>query len=189
MSEITNIDEKINAGNHVKQEDLMPVADMFEDAKDGFVLTVETNVITAKRIDYFMWLRDQAYKFWGNKLDDLLDMDKRLGYLKELQQTCVETYEKVAEIAKTFEYEEFAKDDMKDYFEDIVPKVEDINTEKEMLEAELIFLCVQPYGSKMNQLHNLITDELAKRRMMDEPIAKSTLDGTASYIEESEDMA
>jgi hypothetical protein len=34
-----------------------------------------------------------------------------------------------------------------------------------MFDAEMIFLCVQPYGSKMNQLHNLIQDELGRRRM------------------------
>lgn len=162
MAEITNIDEKINMAN---QEDLMPLADMFEDAKAGFVMTVETNIITAKRIDYLMWVRDQAYKFWGGRLDDMMIMNERLEYLKNVQKLCVETYEKIAEIAKTFEYEEFCEEDMKDYFDGLVPPVDEIDTEIEMFDAEMIFLCVQPYGSKMNQLHSLIQDELGRRRM------------------------
>ena len=165
MGNIMNFDDQIKAGNHVKQEETMPVADMFEDAKQGFITVVETNIITAQRIDYLMWVRDKAYKFWGNRLDDMLVMDERLAYLKELQQICIDTYKEVAEIAKTFEYEEFCEEEMKDYFEGLVPSVDSIIAEKQMLEAELIFLCVQPYSSKMNQLHGLIQDELAKRRM------------------------
>lgn len=161
MANVINIDDKVN----VDQEGGTPLLDMFEDAVNGFLTVVETNVITAKRIDYLMWVRDQAYKFWGNKLDDMMLLDERLDYLKGLQQLCVETYEKVAQIAETFEYDEFAKPEMKDYFDGIVPKVSDINSENDMLMAELMFLCVQPYGSKMNQLHSLIQDELNKRRM------------------------
>lgn len=150
------------------KEELMPLVDMFDEAKEAFAMTVETNVITAQRIDFLMWVRDQAYKFWGNKLDDMLVMHERLSYIKELQELCVDTYKKIVEIVKTFELDEFEKEEMKDYFEDLVPKVTDIDSEKEMLEAELIFLTVQPYGSKMNQLHQLVTDELAKRRAMEQ---------------------
>lgn len=150
------------------KEELMPLVDMFDEAKEAFAMTVETNVITAQRIDFLMWVRDQAYKFWGNKLDEMLVMKERLSYIKDLQELCVNTYKKIAEIAKTFELEEFEKEEMKDYFEDLVPKVADIDSEKKMLEAELIFLTVQPYGSKMNQLHQLVTDELAKRRAMEQ---------------------
>lgn len=150
------------------KEELMPLVDMFDEAKEAFAMTVETNVITAQRIDFLMWVRDQAYKFWGNKLDEMLVMKERLSYIKDLQELCVNTYKKIAEIAKTFELEEFEKEEMKDYFEDLVPKVADIDSENKMLEAELIFLTVQPYGSKMNQLHQLVTDELAKRRAMEQ---------------------
>lgn len=150
------------------KEELMPLVDMFDEAKEAFAMTVETNVITAQRIDFLMWVRDQAYKFWGNKLDDMLVMKERLSYIKELQELCVDTYKKIVEIVKTFELDEFEKEEMKDYFEDLVPKVADIDSEKKMLEAELIFLTVQPYGSKMNQLHQLVTDELAKRRAMEQ---------------------
>lgn len=146
-------------------EPMVPLEGIFEDAKQGFLTIVETNIVTAQRIDFLMWVRDKAYKFWGNKLDDMMIMKERVSYLKELQQLCVETYQKVADIAETFEYEEFCKEEMKDYFEDLVPKVDTIESENDMIMAEFMFLCVQPYGSKMNQLHGLVQDELAKRRM------------------------
>ena len=162
---VVDVESKINAVDNAEAIGKTPTVDMFEDAKQGFITIVKTNIITAQRIDYMMWVRDKAYKFWGNRLDDMLVMDERLAYLKELQQVCVDTYKKIAEIAKTFEYEEFCEEDMKDYFDGLVPTVDSITTEKQMLEAELIFLCVQPYGSKMNQIHNLVQNELGQRRV------------------------
>jgi hypothetical protein len=81
-----------------------------------------------------------------------------------LQKISVETYEKLLEIAKTFDMEEFCKEEMKDYFEDVVPPVEDIGGEKQLLEALIIFKCVQPYGSKMLQIHQMMLDEINKRK-------------------------
>jgi len=149
----------------IEKPEFEPLEDIFKTIKDGFVMTAETNIITAKRVDNLASIRDSAYAYWHDDyLGDRYLPGERYKYFIELQQVSVKTYEKIYEIAKTFELEEFLKEDMKDYFEDVVPPVESINSEKELLEALIIFKCVQPYGSKMNQIHQMILDEVNKRK-------------------------
>lgn len=172
-------------GQHVYQEELPPIEELFDDAKQMYVMTVETNIITAKRIDNLMNIRDYAYKFWRNSLDNLFDDKQRLDYFKDLQKLSINVYEQIKEIAEGFTLEAFSNETIDDCFKEILPTPDDIEDEDELCRAGLIFLTVRPYADKMLKLHSLIRDELSKR----EPIIKSTLDGTTGYIEESEDMA
>jgi hypothetical protein len=148
----------------VKQEELVPLDEMFKDAKDMFIMTVDTNILTAKRIDNLMNIRDLAIKFWGDGHAKAHD----LSYLKELQKLSVHTYERIKEVAEAFELEEFCKQDMKDYFDEIIPTPEDIEDEHELIRAALIFLTVRPYGEKMLKMHQLILDEAGKRKLLEE---------------------
>ena len=150
----------------IEKPEFEPLEDIFETMKKSFVMTTETNVVTAKRVDNLASLRDSAYAFWGSAyLDDNLLPGDRYRYLMRLRDVSIAAYEKIHEIAKTFELEEFIKGDMKDYFEDVVPSVEDIKDEKGLLEALIIFKCVQPYGSKMLQMHQMLMDEIEKRKV------------------------
>ena len=115
MDNVINLDQ--NAEFATEQQELTPLIDMFEDAKEMFVMTVETNIITAKRIDYLMWIRDKVYQFWGNMLDEKFIEAERMDYYHSMHEICLDTYRRIAGIAKTFEYEEFCKEEMKDYFE------------------------------------------------------------------------
>ena len=52
---------------------------------------------------------------------------------------------------------------MKDYFNDLMPKCEDIQTEEGLFNAFLIAGIVKPWGEKMNQLHYQMLDEKKAR--------------------------
>ena len=148
-----------------KKEDLRPmrpIEEAFEEAKKMFVLTVETQVKTARRVDNLMNIRDFCDRFWG---DD--PSKKDLSYYKDMQDLSVSTYEKIAEIAKTFDLVDFRAVEVRDYFEDLIPKVENIHTMQQLCEAALVFMSVQPYGGKLIQLHQLMQDECAKRDILD----------------------
>lgn len=144
------------------KEKLEPIEDVFEDAKKMFIMTVETQIKTAKRVDNLLNIRDLAINFMGREWLSQLH-DQELHYYKILQDLSVETYERILEASKGFELEEFLKPEIKDYYEDIVPKVENIDTIGSLLQAAIVFLSVQPYGNKLIQMHQLIQSELAKR--------------------------
>ena len=52
---------------------------------------------------------------------------------------------------------------MKDYFDEIIPKVENISNEEELLDAAIVFLTVKPWGEKMTALHHTMLDEKKQR--------------------------
>lgn len=143
---------------HAKEQ-LRPIDEVFAEAKDMFKMTVDTQVKTAHRIDNLLNIRDLAINFWGKD-----EVSRRgMAYLKMLQDESIKAYEDVSKRVDDFELDEFAKEEIKDYFEDIIPKVDDISTEDELIVAAIKFLSVQPYGSKLIQMHKLIQEELSKR--------------------------
>ena len=149
-------------------EDLPPIEETFENAKQAFVNTLEVSVQLASRIDNLMNIRDYAYKFWGNRIDEMFLPGEKLGYFKDLMDVSVGTYEKMLDIVKGFELEEFLKDDMKDYFEPLMPDTSTILNEKELCVAGLIFLTIKPYGEKMTSLHHTMVDEKKQREFLED---------------------
>jgi len=148
----------------VVEPDFEPLEDLFDKAKTVMVMKIDANIEVSKRVDNLMSVRDSAYRFWGNQLDEKFLPDKRVEYFKKLQTITTETYNAMKDIAESFSLEEFKKKDMKDYFEKLIPSSEDIYREEELIEAMIIFQCVQPYGSQMNQIHQMIQDEIEKRK-------------------------
>lgn len=148
---------KVKVAPRKQPQNLPPIEDVFNEAKDMFALTVDTQIKTAARVDNLLNIRDMAKRFWdipSVKMDDC----------KRYQQVSIDAYKSIREKVDEFSFEEFEKDTVKDYFEGIIPKVEDIKDDKQLLEAAIIFMSVQPYGQKLIQLHQLIQDEIAKRR-------------------------
>lgn len=141
-----------------QEENLPPIEKVFEEAKNLFLMTIETQIKTAARIDNLLNIRDLAQNFWKDKKD--ID----INYLKSLQQLSIMAYEEILEASKEFNLEEFKKPEVKDYYEHLVPKVEDVANEEELLAATIKFLSIQPYGNKLVQMHQLIQQELAKRQ-------------------------
>lgn len=152
-----------------KLEDMPSLEETFENAKQAFVNTLEVSVQLAGRIDNLLNIRDYAYKFW-DKADKCIPTDGRgtLGYCKKLQDLSIQIYKDMLEIVKTFDLKEFKKEDMKDYFEELMPIVEGIEDEDQLCAAGLIFLTIKPFGEKMNALHHTILDEAAQRKFMEE---------------------
>lgn len=147
---------KVKVIKNENKVELPPMEEVFENAKAMFLLTVETQIKTARRVDNLMNIRDYAQRFWG-------DEKKDLDYFKVLWRKSIEIYQKIYECSEQFTLEEFLKDEIKDYYAELIPHTEDIEWDDELCEAGLIWLSVQPYGQKLIQLHQLIKDEAAKR--------------------------
>lgn len=143
----------------MKPAKLPPIQEVFDEAKEMFCMTVETNVKTAQRIDNLLNLRDLYKSFYGQ--------EGTVEEYKAMLDVSVGTYEKVLEASRKFELDEFRKPELYDYYQDIVPKVEDVTSVDSLLAAAVVFLTVQPYGGKMMQMHRLIQDELEKRGELD----------------------
>lgn len=152
-----------------KQPELPPIEETFENAKQAFINTLEVSVQLAERIDNLLNIRDYANKFFPDGLP--VNFPKAPGsaveYYKDLQDLSIQVYKDMLEIVKTFELEEFKKEDMKDYFEELMPVVEAIKDEDELCAAGLIFLTIKPFGEKMTALHHTILDEVAQREFME----------------------
>lgn len=147
------------------QLDEMPtLEETWENAKQAFINTAEVSVELAKRVDNLMNIRDMVYKFWETR-GDISKIN--LGYLKGKLELSKFTYETILTIIKSFEMEEFLKDDMKNYFESVIPKVEEINSEEELLDAAIVFLTVKPWGEKMTALHHTMLDEKKQREYLE----------------------
>lgn len=149
------------------QEPLPPIEEVFEDAKAMYLMTIETNIMTAKRIDNLLNLRDYAYKFWGEEMKNLFNGNMRVKYFKELQELSVHVYEQIKEIAEEWTLEFFSDETIEDPFQVILPKPENLEDENEMCRAGIIFLSIRPYADKMLKMHQLIQDEKAKREMQE----------------------
>jgi len=152
-----------NSSKNVTMPEFKPLEELFDTAKQGFLITIEANVDTSKRVDNLMSVRDVAYRFYGDRFDEIKLPKERIEYFKKLQAITTNTYEMILEAAMDFDLEEFKKKDMKDYFEHIIPETKDIKNEEDLLKSILIFQCVQPYGSKMSQLHQMVREEIEKR--------------------------
>ena len=164
---------KTYKGEH--QADLPPIEEVFEDAKRMFVMTVDTQIKTARRVDNLMNIRDFCMKFWDDEDQFEVQECYTLDYYKKMQQLSIDTYTRIKEIAETFELVDFRAIEIKDYFADIIPSVDSISTKQELCEAALIFMSVQPYGSKLIQMHQLMQDECAKRNILDEEDIKEDI--------------
>ena len=146
--------------------ELPPIEETFDKMKETNIMLLETSVVLARRADNFANVRRFALELWGS--DFCKDnADARMRYFRHLYELSIETYEKVLECARKFSLDEFSKPDMKDYFEDIIPKAEDILSERDLCDAELIFLIVKPWGEKMSAMHQQILDEIAMRKAME----------------------
>ena len=148
-----------------KVEPLPPIEETFDKAKQSFIITLETSIVLAKRVDNLMNIRDYAYKFWGDKIADAYI--SKVSYFKSLQQVSIDTYEELLKATKEFSLEEFTKDEVKDYYEHIIPSVDSIENEEDLCIAGLIFLTVKPFGEKMAALHRTMLDEKAQRDFME----------------------
>ena len=135
---------------------LPPMEDVFKEAKEMYAMTVDVQIKNAERVDNLLNIRDMLKRFW-----DLPTV--KLEECKRYQKVSIDTYKKVREAVDEFDLDEFKKETIKDYFEHIIPKVDDIDDDKKLLEAAIIFMSVQPYGQKLIQLHQLMQDEIAKR--------------------------
>ena len=149
------------------KKELRPIEEVFEEAKEMFALTVDTQIKLAARVDNLMNIRDFCRKFWGDQYDSKFNRDE-LHYLKNMQQVSINTYQKVRDKVDEFELVDFRATELKDYFADIIPASEDIKSLQDLCEAALIFMSVQPYGSKLIQLHQMMQDEFASRDIFDD---------------------
>lgn len=157
-----------NSSKFLKHEKLPPIEETFDKIKQVIVNTAEVSVVVAGRVDNLINIRSAAYKFWGNELDAKYISEERMEYFKKLQGMTVGCYEDILDIVKSFELDEFLKEDMKDYFKDLMPKPEDIKTEEDLFEAGLIADIVKPWGEKMTQLHHQMLDERGQRKVAEE---------------------
>ena len=144
-----------------KQDELMPLEDVFKIMREGYLITIETNIATAKRVDNLFNIRDVARKFWN---DDATRCTPK--YYKKLHKLSVETYEKIYEIAKEkYTIEELSNTEMGDWYEELIPTVDSLSDtdQQDIIEAMIIFLSVKPYGEKMLRDHLNFQEELEKR--------------------------
>lgn len=152
-----------------KQLDDMPtLEETWENAYQAFVNTAEVSVQLAGRIDNLMNIRDMVYKFHGEEQMEKLSSYDRMAYLKKKLDLSIETYKAIQNIVYSFEMDEFLKEDMKDYFEEIMPSVDSLANEEDMLEAAIVFLTVKPWGEKMTALHHTMLDEKKQREYLEQ---------------------
>lgn len=152
-------------------EGMPSLEETFENAKQAFINTLEVSIQLATRIDNLMNIRDYAYNFWHKEYQRMVSRSNDgnvTSYCKELMYLSESIYKDMLEIVRGFELEEFLKEDMKDYFEELMPVVDGIEDEDQMCVAGLIFLTIKPFGEKMTALHHTILDEAAQRKFMEE---------------------
>lgn len=136
--------------------ELRPLEEVFDEIVNVFKMTVEANVKTAMRVDNLVAVR-QLYRDWYGKEPEDIDV------IKKLQKLTADTYSDILAATEKFNIEDFKADEMKDYFEDIVPNCEDIATDADLLNAHVKWTCVRDYGSKLVQAHQLFHQEMEKR--------------------------
>lgn len=150
-----------------KQEELPPIEETFENIKQVMINTADAAIIVAQRIDNLLNIRRACHEFYGSEFNDKHVYGVRVDYFKEKQELTVEAYRQIADVVREFELEEFLKEDMKDYFDDLMPKCGAISSEEDLFNAFLISGIVKPWGEKMNQLHYQMLDEKKARESVE----------------------
>lgn len=145
----------------VKREELPPIEEVFSEARDMLAMTVDTQAKTATRIDNLMNIRDFVLKYYNWDIPSDVDL---IRYCKTLQELSIETYEAIAEEVRKWTLEQFSGEKLDDLLGDLIPGIHEIENDNDMIVASLKFLSVKPYGEKMIQLHQLIGDEIEKRK-------------------------
>lgn len=120
---------------------------LFDDSKWAFKETVKTQITLSRRIDNMLNLRDMV-KSYG--------MEPTIPLLKDLVDHSNRCYVSLLARVETFEFDDFMAEEMKDYFEGLVPYPDDIVDDMDLLYAAVAFLSVKPYGSKMLQMHQML---------------------------------
>ena len=145
-------------------KELPPIEETFEKIKHVFTTTLEVNVQIAKRIDNMLNLRDLAYKMLGEDYMWALEEEQRIELYKWMQDVSVEHYQKMLDIAKEWTIGQFTEEDMPDWFDELIPKPDKIESEMDLLMASIIFLTVKPYGERMAMMHQQMLDEMEMRK-------------------------
>lgn len=147
----------------VPANNLPPIEETWENAWQSFKNTIDVNVELARRVDNLLNVRDLCFKILGEDYVWSLDSKERMNLYKWANDVSVATYMEIQRIIGTWELDEFLKEDMKDYFEDIMPKSDNVKDEMDLLFAAIKFLSIKPYGERMNQLHYTMLDEKKMR--------------------------
>ena len=158
----TQLKVKKDAGDFQKKN-LPPIEETWEKVKQVYVTTLEVNVQLAKRIDNMLNLRDLAFKMLGEDYMWAMEEEQRMDLFRWMQETSIKAYSDMLKIAQGWTLEQFAMEDMPDWYEDLIPKPEDISSEVELLMAAIIFISVKPYGERMTMVHQQIQDEIKMR--------------------------
>ena len=143
---------KPEINNNVTEEEAMAaLVTEFELMKEAFIMTIETQIKTACRVDNLMNVRDYSQRFWDGNPGMC-----NIGHYKMLTEVGISTYQKVLDRSKEFTLEEFMKTELQDYYADITPCMHQVDSEEELEIAGIIFLSVQPYGQKMMGMHQAV---------------------------------
>lgn len=150
-----------------KAPELPPIEETFDNAKQAFKNTAEVAIVIAGRIDNLINIRKAYEEFWGEKPENRFA--NPIDYLKEKQNLTKLCYENIADIVNSFELEEFLREDMKDYFDPIMPKSDDMISSEDLFDAFLLVGIIKPWGEKMTALHHQMLDEQDARKPVVEP--------------------
>ena len=145
---------------------------VFDDAKWTYIETVRVQIQNAKRVDNFLNLRELAMKL-GYTIED----EEGIKFVKKLQELSVKTYEAIKDVAETFKMEDFIWEKCLDPLKQLMPSVDEINTQADMVAASIRFMSVTPYGNNVIQVHNLMMQEMARRGL--KPKVEEEQDGAA----------
>lgn len=144
--------------------ELPPIEETWEKMMTVNKAEAEVSLKIAGRWDNYMNVRDLCYKVAGNWVESILESEQAKLF-HEMHLLSIETYGKIVGIVKSWELDEFLKDEMKDYFEDHFkdPVSCPPQTPREMIEGSIVFLTMKPWAEKMIQLHQQILFEQSQR--------------------------
>lgn len=131
-----------------EEEKLEKLRKEFDENKDAFLKTVDTQIVIAERYDNFANLWELAERVLDEKIEPSL--------AKALVEESKNSYQLVRECVEKFAFDDFMGDDLPDYFEGIKPKYEDCEDRLDHLYNIVRYMSVMPYGDKMLQMYQTI---------------------------------
>lgn len=131
-----------------EEEKIEKLRKEFDENKNAFLKTVETQIAIAERYDNFTNLWELAERVLDEKIEPSL--------AKDLVEESKNSYQLVHECVQKFAFDDFMGDDLPDYFEDIKPKYEDCGDRLDHLYNIIRYMSVMPYGDKMLQMYQTI---------------------------------
>lgn len=132
------------------------LTEKFDEAVSGLTMICTAQINNVNRIDNLFNTYDRLKELGLPGMVD--NKNDSIAYVQKMVDEEAKNYEIILEILEGLTLDEMIADKYKDPFEPFIPDRYGITDYEQMYLAYLTFVCIRPYGEKLEQLRNTLIE-------------------------------